>query len=102
MEKSRVAGDLDNRCTKHIPRKCFRYGSEDHLIENVLKQPKDNYKQQNQVCFSERANCSSQKECDNDKNNNYQKIYTSMERMSNNEECLVGILVTVHNRPIGF
>ena len=86
--KSRVAGDLDNRRTEHTPRKCFRYGSEDHLIAKFLKPPKDNNKQQNQVCFSERANRSSQKECDNRKNSNVQNIYASMERMSNNYECL--------------
>ena len=60
-EKSRVAGDLDNRCTEHIPRKCFRYGYEDHLIEKFLEPPKDNNTQQKQLCFIERANRSSQK-----------------------------------------
>ena len=76
-EKACVDGDLDNRCTEHTPWKCFRYGYEYHLIEIFLKPPKDNDDEQ-KICFIERANRSSQKKCDNGKNNNYQKIYTYM------------------------
>ena len=60
-EKARAAGDLDNRRTERTPRKCFRCGSEDHLIVKCTKPPKDNEKQRNQVCFSERGNCALQK-----------------------------------------
>ena len=39
-EKTRAAGDSDNRLTECTPRKCFRCGSEDRLIEKCLKPPK--------------------------------------------------------------
>ena len=39
-EKARAAGDLDNRLTERMPRKCFRCVSEDHLIEKCLNPPK--------------------------------------------------------------
>ena len=42
--KARAAGDLDNRRTKRTPRKCFRCGSEDHLISKYLNPQKDNKK----------------------------------------------------------
>ena len=41
-EKVRAAGDSDNRQTERTPRKCFRFGSEDHLIEKCPKPPKEN------------------------------------------------------------
>ena len=63
----------------------FRYASEDNLIAKCPKPPKDNEKQQNQERFNERVNCTSQKECDKRKNNNEQKIYVSMARMSDND-----------------
>ena len=57
---------------KHTPRKCFRCGSEDHMIAKCPKQ----------VCFNEKVNCA----CDNGENNNDCKIYASMARMSSNDE----------------
>ena len=42
--KARASGDLDNRRTKRTPRKCFRCGSEDHLISKYLNPQKDNKK----------------------------------------------------------
>ena len=56
-EKARAAGDLDKRQTERTPQKCFRCGYEDHPISKCPIPPKDNNKQQNQVCFSERFNC---------------------------------------------
>ena len=41
-EKSRAAGDSDNRRTERTSRKCFRYGSEDDQIAKFPKPPKDN------------------------------------------------------------
>ena len=41
-EKARAAGDLDNRRTERTPQKCFRCGSEDHLIEKCPKPTKEN------------------------------------------------------------
>ena len=80
--KSRVAGDLENRSTERTPWKCFRCGSEDNLISKYPKPPK-NEKRQNQVRFNEKVNLA----CENSKNNNDQKIYASMARMSDNDKC---------------
>ena len=74
--------------TERTPRKCFRSGSEDHLIAKCPKPPKENEKQQKQVRFNEKVNCA----CDNNENNNDQKIYASMARMSGNDECPGGNL----------
>ena len=45
-EKSRAAGDSDNIQTEATPQKCFRCGSEDHLIAKFPKPPKENEKRQ--------------------------------------------------------
>ena len=42
MEKSRTDGDSDNKCMERTPRKCFRCGSEDHLVAKCLEAPKEN------------------------------------------------------------
>ena len=39
-EKDRAAGDSDNGHTERTPRKVFRCGSEDHLIEKFPKTSK--------------------------------------------------------------
>ena len=39
-EKARAAGDSDIRRKGHTPHKCFRCGSEDHLISKCPKPPK--------------------------------------------------------------
>ena len=82
-EKYRAAGDSENRQTKRTPRKCFRCGSEDHIIVKCPKPPKENEKRRKQVLFKEKGN----RACDNDKNNNNKNIYESMARMSGNDEC---------------
>ena len=84
-KKDRADGDSDKKHTERTPHKCFRCGYEDHLIAKCLKPPKDNKKRKKKVRFSERVNRASQKECDNGKNKNYQKIYAFMARMSDNE-----------------
>ena len=81
-----MASASDNRRTEQTPQKCFRYGSEDHLIAKCPKPPKDNEKQRNQVRFNEKVN----RACGNGKNNSYQKIYASMASMSGNEKCHSG------------
>ena len=73
---------LGNRQTERTPRKCFRCGSENHLIEKYPKPPKDNEKRRKQVRFNEKGNCA----CDNGKNNSDKKIYASMARMYGNDE----------------
>ena len=59
---------------ERMPRKCFRYVSEDHMIAKYPKPPKDNEKRRKQVHFNEKGN----RACDNGENNDDQKIYTSM------------------------
>ena len=54
------------------PRKCFRYGYEDHMITKCPKQ----------VCSNEKVN----RACDNGENNSDCKIYASMAQMSSNDE----------------
>ena len=51
-EKSRAVDASDNRRTERIPRKCFRCGSENHIIAKFRKPPKDNLKRRNQVRFN--------------------------------------------------
>ena len=72
--------------TECKPRKCFRYGSEDYLISKCPKPPKDNEKVQNKVRFSERNHRASQIKFKNRDNNNDQKIYAYMSRISDNYE----------------
>ena len=61
-----------------LPRKCFRCGSEDHLIAKCPKPPKDNEKRRKEVRFNEKGNSAR----NNGKNNDDHKIYASMARMS--------------------
>ena len=56
------------------PWKCFRCGSEDHIIAKFPKPPKDNAKRRKQVHFNENFNHA----CDNGKNNDDHKIYAYM------------------------
>ena len=41
-EKACAVDVSSNRNTEHMPRKCFRCGSEDHMIAKFPKPPKDN------------------------------------------------------------
>ena len=84
--KHRASGDSENRRTERIPQKVFRCGSEDHLIAKYPKPPKEIERCQNQVYFNEIVNSAPQKECNNGKNNNNQNIFTSIARISDNEE----------------
>ena len=81
-EKSRAVDVTFNRQMERTPRKSFRCGYEDHMIAKCPKPPKDNEKRRNQVSFNEKGNCA----CDNSENNDDQKIYASMARMSSNDE----------------
>ena len=73
----------ENRQTERTPRKCFRCGSEDHIIAKCPKPIKDNEKRQKKVRLNEKGNCP----CDNGENNSDKKIYAYMAHMSNNDEC---------------
>ena len=57
---------------ERTPHKCFRCGSEYHIIAKCKKQ----------VCFNEIGNYA----YDNGENNSDCKIYASMARMSSNDE----------------
>ena len=82
-EKTRAYSGLDNRRTEHGPQKCFICGSKDHLIAKFTKPPKDNEKRRKIVYLNEKGNCV----YNNGKNSNNQKIYASMERIYDNNEC---------------
>ena len=59
-----------NECTTY---KCYRSGSEDHLIAQFLKLPKDNKRGRNTVRFNERVNHAFQIESENSDNDNNKK-----------------------------
>ena len=71
-EKAREVDVSSNRQMERTPRKCFRCGSEYHM---VAKCPKH-------ACFNEKGNCA----CGNGNNNSDCKIYASMAQMSSKEE----------------
>ena len=58
----------------------------DRLIAKCLKPPKYNKNKRKKVSFNERGNCASQKEFEGSDDNNDQKIYASMARMSGNDK----------------
>ena len=74
---------MDNRRTECMPQKCFRCGSEDHLIAKCPNPPKENEKRQKQVHLKKKVNSV----CNNGENNSDQNIYASMEYMSRNDKC---------------
>ena len=82
-EKSHAVDVSSNRNSERLPRKCFKCGSEDHMVTKCPKPPKDNEKWQRKLRFNETSSCA----CDNCKNNSDQKIYASMARMSSDDEC---------------
>ena len=53
-EKARAVDVSSNSTLGRPPRKCFRCGSEDHMIAKCPKPPKDNEKQRKQVRFIEK------------------------------------------------
>ena len=65
-----------------MPQKCFRCGSEDQMIKKCPQPPKDNERWQKHIHFNKKSN----RACDNSENNDDQKIYASMERMSSSYE----------------
>ena len=57
-------------------------GSEDHMIAKCPKPQKENEKRRKQVLFNEKGN----RACNNGEDNDDHKIYTSMARMSSDDE----------------
>ena len=85
-EKACAVGVSSNINSERPPRKCYRCGSEDHMIEKCPKPPKYNEKQRKSVHFNEKDNCT----CDNSEDENDHKIYAFMERMSSDDEIKIG------------
>ena len=81
-EKSRAVDVSSNRNSERPSQKCYRCGSEDHMIANFPNPPKDNEKQRKQVRFNEKVNRGYNKSEDNDDH----KIYASMAQMSSDDE----------------
>ena len=81
-EKSRAVGISSNRNSDRPPRKCYRCGSEDHMISKCPNPPKDNEKRRKSVNFNEKGHSA----CDNGKDDNDHKIYASMARISSDDE----------------
>ena len=73
-EKDRAVDVSSNRNSEGLPQKCFRCGSEDHIIAKCPKPQKDNKKRRKQVRFNEKGNCA----CNNGKNVDDHRIYASM------------------------
>ena len=71
-EKSRAVDVSSNIQMERTPRKCFRCGSEYHMIAKCPKQ----------ACLNEKGN----RACGNGKNNSDYEIYESMARMSSNDK----------------
>ena len=81
-EKARAVDVSYNRNSERPPKKCFRCGSEDHMIAKCPKPPKYNEKRRKQVHFNEKGHCA----CDNGEDNDDHKIYASMARMSSDDK----------------
>ena len=101
-EKCRAAGDSDKWRTERTPRKCFRCGSEDNIIDKFPKTPKDNKNDESKY-FSVKGVIVHHK-------NNMRTVImiTTKRYMHLWHECLVmmkvlvEILAKVWNIPIGF
>ena len=81
-EKARSAGNLSNKNSDRPAQKCFRCGSEDHLIAKCPKLPKDSEKR----CKSDKSKEEVDPTCDNSDDDNELKVYASMARMSNDDK----------------
>ena len=88
-EKSRAVYVTSNRQKECTPRKCFRFGSEDHIIAKCPNPKNNNEKRQKKVRFNEKAN----RACNNRKNYDDQKIYASMARMYGDSSQLTNCIL---------
>ena len=80
-EKTRSAGTSSNKHSEPPTRKCFRCGSEDHLIAKFPKPPKDSEKRRKSDKYKGKGNSAK----DNSDDDNDLKVYASMARMSNDD-----------------
>ena len=72
---------MSNKNSDCPARKCFRCGSEDHLIAKCPKPPKDNEKRRKSDKSKEKGNSAKY----NSDNEDDLKVYASMARMSNDD-----------------
>ena len=73
-EKPRSAGTSSNKNSDCPARKCFRCGSEDHMIAKCPKPPKDSEKRHKSVKSKEKGN----RACDNSVDDDELKVDVSM------------------------
>ena len=80
-EKARSAGTSSNKNPDCLTRKCFRCGSEDHIIAKCPNPAKDSEK----LRKSEKAKEKGVSSKDNIDDDDELKVYVSMARMSNDD-----------------
>ena len=90
---ARSAGTSSNKNSDRPDRKCFRCGSEDHMIAKCPKPPKDSEKRRKSEKSKEKVN----RACDNSDDDNDLEVYASMARMSNDEKREIKIMAIVRN-----
>ena len=78
-EKARSSGASSNKNSDRPARKCFRCGSEDHLIAKCPKPSKDSEKRRKSDKSKEKGNSAKYNSNDDDD----LEVYASMARMSN-------------------
>ena len=81
-EKARAVGISSNRNSERPPQKCYRCGSEDHMIAKCPNPPKDSEK----IRKSEKSKEKGNRACDNSDDDNDLKVYASMARMSSDDK----------------
>ena len=81
-EKARLAGTSSKKSSDRPAWKCFRYGSEDHMIAKFPKPPKYSEKRRKYEKSKEKGN----RACDNSDDDNDLKVYASMARMSTDDK----------------
>ena len=81
-KKARAVGVSYNRNSERPPWKCYRCGSEDHMIAKCPNPPKDNEEQRKQVRLNEKGN----RACDNGEDHDDHNIYASISRMSSDDK----------------
>ena len=82
QEKARSASTSSNKNSDRPARKCFRCGSEDHMIAKCPKPPKDSEKRRKSGKSMEKVN----RACENIDDDNDLKVYASMPRMSSDDK----------------
>ena len=81
-DKSRSAGTSSNKNSDRPARKCFRCGSEYHMIAKFPKPSKDSEKRRKSDKSKEKVN----RVCNNSDDDNDLKVYIYMARMSSDNE----------------